>query len=146
MLTSENGLELIRKSEPLELVVYLCPAGKWTIGYGHTGPEVNKGMKIDIFDAIIMLRNDVKKAESAIAELVKVGADEALQLLTEVIAASDKNTLTATDVTQIISMASDIPAAIKTALKIASVPATSQPVVQPIPVPVQPAVAMVPGI
>jgi len=72
LLTSENGLELIRKSEPLELVAYLCPAGKWTIGYDHTGPEVNKGMKIDIFDAIIMLRNDVKKAESAIAELVKV--------------------------------------------------------------------------
>jgi GH24 family phage-related lysozyme (muramidase) len=89
-LASENGLELIRKSETLELVVYLCPAGKWTISYGHTGPEVIKGMEIDIFDAIIMLRNDVKKAESAIAELVKVRANGALQLLTEVIAASDK--------------------------------------------------------
>jgi hypothetical protein len=76
---------------------------------------------------------------------VKAGADGALQILTEVIAASDRNTLTAEDMTQIISTASDIPGAIKTALKIASVP--GQPGNATLPVAsVQPTVAAVPGV
>jgi hypothetical protein len=90
-------------------------------------------------------KQKLKVAQAALTA-VKVGADGALQLLTEVIAASDKNTLTATDVGQIISTASDIPAAIKTALKISAVNSTIQPAVQTATLPVQPAVATVPGV
>lgn len=34
------------KSEGLRLVAYLCPADKWTIGYGHTGSDVKPGLRI----------------------------------------------------------------------------------------------------
>lgn len=33
--TSANGIALIKRHEGLRLNVYLCPAGKPTIGYGH---------------------------------------------------------------------------------------------------------------
>ena len=56
-----------------------------------------------------------------IAAAAKAGAEGALSLLTEVIAASDKNSLTTADVNQIVATASDIPGAIKTALKISTV-------------------------
>jgi len=36
MKISETGINIIRDAEQLRLIAYLCPAGKWTIGYGHT--------------------------------------------------------------------------------------------------------------
>jgi lysozyme len=36
--------QLARRWEGLRLKAYLCPAGVWTIGYGHTGPEVVQGL------------------------------------------------------------------------------------------------------
>lgn len=33
---SAEGLALIQQFEGLSLTAYLCPAGRWTIGYGHT--------------------------------------------------------------------------------------------------------------
>jgi hypothetical protein len=89
-------------------------------------------------------KQKLKVAQAALTA-VKVGADGALQLLTEVIAASDKNSMTAADVTQIISTASDIPGAIKTALKIASVQPAPQ-VVIPAAASAQPTVAAIPGV
>lgn len=35
---------LAKRWEGLRLVAYKCPAGIWTIGYGHTGPEVVEGL------------------------------------------------------------------------------------------------------
>lgn len=35
MKTSQQGLELIKHYEGLRLTPYRCPAGLWTIGYGH---------------------------------------------------------------------------------------------------------------
>ncbi len=37
MELSKNGLEFIKKEEGVRLKAYKCPAGVWTIGYGHTG-------------------------------------------------------------------------------------------------------------
>lgn len=37
MTPSDNCLDLIKRYEGLRLKAYLCPAGIWTIGYGHTG-------------------------------------------------------------------------------------------------------------
>ena len=51
MRTSENGVELIKRFEGLELEAYQDIAGIWTIGYGHTGPDVEPGMKISERDA-----------------------------------------------------------------------------------------------
>ena len=38
-------LDVIRRFEGCRLEAYLCPAGVWTIGWGHTGPEVRQGLR-----------------------------------------------------------------------------------------------------
>jgi lysozyme len=35
MKTSQRGLDLIKRYEGLKLKPYRCPAGLWTVGYGH---------------------------------------------------------------------------------------------------------------
>ena len=37
-------VKLIRDSEGCELTAYQCPAGVWTIGWGHTGSDIKKGL------------------------------------------------------------------------------------------------------
>jgi lysozyme len=62
---SSKGLALIRSFEGLRLDAYRCPAGIWTIGYGHTTaagpPSVRPGMKITHSSAISILEADVQK-------------------------------------------------------------------------------------
>ncbi|MAW81122.1 MAG: hypothetical protein CMI63_12865 [Parvularcula sp.] len=72
MRTSENGVELIKRFEGLELEAYQDIAGIWTIGYGHTGPDVEPGMKISEREAEEMLRRDLKPREQAVESAVKV--------------------------------------------------------------------------
>lgn len=45
MKITREGLDLIRSREACRLKAYLCPAGVWTIGWGHTGPEVHEGLE-----------------------------------------------------------------------------------------------------
>ncbi|MEZ5894456.1 MAG: lysozyme [Parvularculaceae bacterium] len=71
MKTSENGIELIKRFEGLELEAYQDIAGIWTIGYGHTGPDVEPGMKISERDAEGLLRSDLRSREDAISSAVK---------------------------------------------------------------------------
>lgn len=52
------ALDFIRNEEGCELRSYLCPAGKWTIGYGHTA-SVTEGMAISQAHAEELLRADV---------------------------------------------------------------------------------------
>ncbi len=72
MQISKKGLDLIRKYEGLQLAAYVCPGGKLTIGYGHTGPDVKAGKTIDVERANELLINDVQRFESAVNELVMV--------------------------------------------------------------------------
>ena len=46
MKTSQRGIDLIKQFEGCRLESYVCPAGKLTIGYGHTGPDVKPNMMI----------------------------------------------------------------------------------------------------
>ena len=41
---SSTGEDLIKSFEQLRFVAYLDQRGRWTIGWGHTGPEVVEGM------------------------------------------------------------------------------------------------------
>ncbi|MDR2889241.1 MAG: glycoside hydrolase family protein [Lachnospiraceae bacterium] len=66
MNISQPGMELIKKYEGCRLEAYLCPANVWTVGYGHTGPDVYRGMKITQPVAEQLLRNDLKNFESAV--------------------------------------------------------------------------------
>lgn len=71
MQTSEQGLYLIRHSEGLSLIAYLCPAGVWTIGYGHT-KGVKKGDTCTREQAEKWLLEDVRDAITSIAAMVTV--------------------------------------------------------------------------
>ena len=65
MLTSEKGLNLIKSFEGLKLTAYRCPAGKWTIVYGHT-KGVKKGMYLSEEVATHFLIEDVQRVEPVI--------------------------------------------------------------------------------
>ena len=58
MKISENGLKLIRSFEGCRLEAYKCPAGVWTIGWGHTG-NVKAGQRITQAEADKMLTDDM---------------------------------------------------------------------------------------
>ena len=69
MHVSDKGLELLKRFEGLRLEAYLCPAGKWTIGYGHTGPDVRAGSTIDDAAALDLLRSDVARFERGVSAM-----------------------------------------------------------------------------
>lgn len=58
MNISENGLSLIKSFEGCRLTAYKCPAGVWTIGWGHTG-GVYQGQTITQAQADEMLVSDL---------------------------------------------------------------------------------------
>ena len=71
MKVSEKGLELICSFEGCRLTAYKCQAGRWTIGYGHTGKEVVEGLQItqarasdflllDVNQVLKMLRTELR--------------------------------------------------------------------------------------
>lgn len=68
MTTSNRGIDLIKEFEGLSLKAYLCPAGRWTIGYGHTA-GVRKGQVITQDDAGRMLADDCHVAERTLNAL-----------------------------------------------------------------------------
>lgn len=76
MQTSSDGLKIIKDFEGERLQAYLCPAGIWTIGYGHTDaagpPKVTPGMVITKRDAEDILRRDLRQYENAVDSAVKV--------------------------------------------------------------------------
>lgn len=62
MKISQEGIELIKAFEGCHLDAYKCPAGVWTIGYGHTA-GVASGQKISQAQAEAYLRADLEKHE-----------------------------------------------------------------------------------
>ena len=62
MRISKTGLNLIKKYEGCRLTAYKCPAGVWTIGYGHT-EGVKAGMTITQEQAETFLVSDMVKYE-----------------------------------------------------------------------------------
>ena len=65
MRTSSKGVSLIKSFEGCRLKAYKCPAGVWTIGYGHTA-GVKEGNTITQAQADEYLRNDLAKYEKAV--------------------------------------------------------------------------------
>lgn len=62
MKTSQKGIYLIKKYEGCVLTAYKCPAGVYTIGYGHT-EGVYPGQKITREEAESFLKKDLKRFE-----------------------------------------------------------------------------------
>ncbi len=76
MRVSNSGVALLKRFEGLELEAYQDIAGIWTIGYGHTGPDVQPGMKISEREAEELLKRDLKPREEAVARLVSVSLNQ----------------------------------------------------------------------
>lgn len=73
---NQAGIDLICGFESCKLVAYLCPSGIWTIGWGHTGPDVFKGRKITQAQADQILLDDLDKFCREVESLVKVDIDD----------------------------------------------------------------------
>ena len=73
MKTGAKGLELIKHYEGLRLKAYKCPAGIWTVGYGHTA-GVKPGMSVTENEADKLLEKDLKSFEFYLVQ--SLNADE----------------------------------------------------------------------
>ena len=71
MKTGNKGIELIKHFEGCELEAYKCPAGVWTIGYGHI-KGVHEGMTITEHQAEEMLKSELHEYEGYINDYVTV--------------------------------------------------------------------------
>ena len=65
MKTSAIGRGLIKTFEGYRSEAYLCPAGVWTIGYGHTS-GVNPGDTCTREEADEFLKEDLAEAEACV--------------------------------------------------------------------------------
>ena len=74
-LTAE-GLTLIKAFEGFRARAYKCPAGIWTIGYGHTSnagpPDVHEGMVVSRDEADAILARDAQSFAAGVAKDLKV--------------------------------------------------------------------------
>lgn len=70
MKTSQRGIDLIKEFEGCRTEAYLCPAGVWTIGYGHTA-GVKQGDKISAEQAEQLLKDDLVVYEAKVNKYSK---------------------------------------------------------------------------
>ena len=76
MNISEAGLSLIKNFEGCVLIAYVDAVGVWTVGYGHTGPNVHRGLKITQSQADEILEQDVNRFELGVLNNVKVSLNQ----------------------------------------------------------------------
>lgn len=76
MKTNQAGINLIKEFEGFRSKAYKCPAGVWTIGYGHTSsagkPMVKSGMAVSATEAEAILKRDLAQYEGAVTKAIKV--------------------------------------------------------------------------
>ena len=72
MVISSEGLEFIKQHEGLYLHAYDDGVGVMTIGYGHTGKDVKKGMVITEEKATDLLKKDIARFEKHVSEYNKI--------------------------------------------------------------------------
>lgn len=75
MITTENGINLIKQSESCRLNSYLDSAGIWTIGWGSTmyksGKKVGKDETITQEQADELLKWEVSNKQASVAAFVR---------------------------------------------------------------------------
>ena len=70
---SGRGIALIEEAEGCRLTAYPDPGtggAPWTVGVGHTGPDVHPGLVINKAQADALLRQDLARFERGVAALV----------------------------------------------------------------------------
>ena len=68
----QGTVDLVKQFEGLSLTAYVCPAGVLTIGYGHTGPNVTRGMRITQAQAEALLAQDLQRFADIVNANVRV--------------------------------------------------------------------------
>lgn len=76
MKTSDAGLHLIMEREGNKTHAYLDSVGVWTIGVGHTGPEVHAGLVWTDAQVMDALRRDIARFERAVNDAVTIDLDQ----------------------------------------------------------------------
>ena len=69
---SQSGLKMTEQFEACRLDAYQDIKGIWTVGYGHTGPDVYPGLSITPLQAEQFLLNDIQNAVNCVNSLVTV--------------------------------------------------------------------------
>jgi lysozyme len=67
-----GDLTITKQSEGCRLTAYQDSAGVWTIGWGHTGPEVNEGIVWTQEQADAQLLKDMALAEANVRSVVQI--------------------------------------------------------------------------
>jgi lysozyme len=68
VIINDAGRKIIMDAEGVRLKAYKCPAGVWTIGYGHTG-DVKDGDSITMHWAETILEYDLQRFEEGVGKL-----------------------------------------------------------------------------
>jgi len=76
MKAGPRAISLIKSSESLYLLPYKCPAGYWTIGWGHLIKEGEHFTEITQQEAHDILLKDLEEVETVINNNVKVELDQ----------------------------------------------------------------------
>ncbi len=80
MKLSKEGIEVAHHFEGCKLEAYPDPGSKdgnpWTIGYGHTGPEVVKGLVWTQFQADQAFIRDMAKFENQVSNMISVAVEQ----------------------------------------------------------------------
>lgn len=69
MTLSQLLASLLAALEGLRLIAYKDSGGVWTIGFGHTGPDVHEGMTITLEQAIAFMEKDCAKLLAFVTNL-----------------------------------------------------------------------------
>ena len=80
MQISDNCLDLVRQYEGFEAKAYKCPAGIWTIGYGHT-LNVRPNDVITEAQASQLLKEELQSYAAKVAKIVPVATQNQFDAL-----------------------------------------------------------------
>ena len=72
MKLNDAGIELIKKCEGLKLTPYRDIGGKITVGYGHTGKDIELKKRYTQKECDDFLMQDLKTADAAVRKLLTV--------------------------------------------------------------------------
>ena len=72
LIYSPAGLAITKQFEGLKLSSYQDQTGRWTIGYGHTGPDVTPALTITQDQAQALLAQDVGAAAACVNKVVTI--------------------------------------------------------------------------
>lgn len=76
MKLGDKGLALLKSFEQCRLTAYLDQRGRWTIGWGHTGPEVHQGLVWTQAQADAALVVDVQVAVLGVIKSLDIAATQ----------------------------------------------------------------------